>query len=143
MRKYDFIDEVIEEVLVNKSEKEERTDRIDRFLTGKWLGLPIFLAIMALVFFLTFTVGDWLKGYFETGLDLLTGFVGNAFEAAGVSPMIESLIVDGIISGVGGILTHLRRGRDTDLPAEHFHSVPRARFPGGQRVHGESCVCYG
>lgn len=105
--KYDFIDEVIEEVLVNKSEKEERTDRIDRFMTGKWLGLPIFLLIMALVFFLTFTVGDWLKGYFETGLDLLTGFVGNAFETAGVSPMIESLIVDGIISGVGGILTFL------------------------------------
>lgn len=105
--KYDFIDEVIEEVLVNKSEKEERTDRIDRYMTGKWLGLPIFLLIMALVFFLTFTVGDWLKGYFETGLDLLTGAVGNAFEAAGVSPMIESLIVDGIISGVGGILTFL------------------------------------
>ena len=76
-------------------------------MTGKWLGLPIFLLIMALVVFLTFTVGDWLKGYFETGLDLLTGFVGNAFEAAGVSPMIESLIVDGIISGVGGILTFL------------------------------------
>ena len=96
--KYDFIDEVIEEVLVNKSEKEERTDRIDRYMTGKWLGLPIFLVIMALVFFLTFTVGDWLKGYFETGLDLLTGAAGTAFEAAGVSPVIESLIVDGIIS---------------------------------------------
>ena len=105
--KYDFIDEVIEEVLVNKSEKEERTDRIDRYMTGKWLGLPIFLVIMALVFFLTFTVGDWLKGYFETGLDLLTGAAGTAFEAAGVSPVIESLIVDGIISGVGGILTFL------------------------------------
>lgn len=105
--KYNFIEEVIEEVLVNKSEKEERTDRIDRFLTGRWLGLPIFLLIMALVFFLTFTVGDWLKGYFETGLDMFTGFVGNLFETAGVSPVIESLIVDGIISGVGGILTFL------------------------------------
>ena len=105
--KYDFIEEVIEEVLVNKSEKEERTDRIDRYLTSKWLGLPIFLAIMALVFFLTFTVGDWLKGYFEIALDMLTQFAENALGAAGVSPMLESLIVDGIISGVGGILTFL------------------------------------
>ena len=105
--KYDFIEEIIDEVLVNKSQKEERTDRIDRYLTGKWLGLPIFLGIMALVFFLTFTVGDWLKGYFEIALDMLTRFAENALGAAGVSPMLESLIVDGIISGVGGILTFL------------------------------------
>lgn len=105
--KYDFIDEIIDEVLVNKSQKAERTDEIDRFLTGKWTGLPIFLGIIALVFFLTFTVGDWLKGYFEIGLDMLTGFTENALQTAGVSPMLESLIVDGIISGVGGILTFL------------------------------------
>ena len=105
--KYDFIEEVIEETLVNKSEKEERTERADRFMTGKWLGLPIFLLIMALVFFLTFAVGDWLKGYFETGLELFSGFVSNGLQAAGTSPLLESLIVDGIISGVGGILTFL------------------------------------
>ena len=74
--KYDFIEEVIDEVLVNKSEKAERTEHVDRYMTGKWLGLPIFLLIMALVFFLTFTVGDWLKGYFEIGLDMLTQTVG-------------------------------------------------------------------
>ena len=105
--KYDFIEEVIEETLVNKSEKEERTERADRFMTGKWLGLPIFLLIMALVFFLTFVVGDWLKGYFETGLELFSGFVSNGLQAVGTSPLLESLIVDGIISGVGGILTFL------------------------------------
>mgnify|MGYP005777001103 CR=1 FL=1 len=105
--KYDFIEEVIEETLVNKSEKEERTERADRFMTGKWLGLPIFLLIMALVFFLTFAVGDWLKGYFETGLELFSGFVSNGLQAVGTSPLLESLIVDGIISGVGGILTFL------------------------------------
>ena len=65
--KYDFIEEVIDEVLVNKSEKAERTEHVDRYMTGKWLGLPIFLLIMALVFFLTFTVGDWLKGYLRSG----------------------------------------------------------------------------
>lgn len=105
--KYDFIEEVIEETLVNKSEKEERTERVDRFLTGKWLGLPIFLLIMALVFFLTFAVGDWLKGYFETGLEIFSGFVSSGLQAVGTSPLLESLIVDGIISGVGGILTFL------------------------------------
>src|SRR5699024_9578388 len=78
-----------------------------RYMTGKWLGLPIFLLIMALVFFLTFTVGDWLKGYFEIGLDMLTQTVGGFLESAGVSPVIRSLLVDGIISGVGGILTFL------------------------------------
>lgn len=105
--KYDFIEEVIEETLVNKSEKEERTERADRFMTGKWLGLPIFLLIMALVFFLTFAVGDWMKGYFETGLELFSGFVSNGLQSVGTSPLLESLIVDGIISGVGGILTFL------------------------------------
>lgn len=105
--KYDFIEEVIEETLVNKSAKAESTERADRFMTGKWLGLPIFLLIMALVFFLTFTVGDWLKGYFEAGLEWFTGAVGGGLEAAGVSPVLNSLIVDGIISGVGGILTFL------------------------------------
>ena len=105
--KYDFIEEVIDEVLVNKSEKAERTEHVDRYMTGKWLGLPIFLLIMALVFFLTFTVGDWLKGYFEIGLDMLTQTVGSFLESAGVSPVIRSLLVDGIISGVGGILTFL------------------------------------
>lgn len=105
--KYDFIEEVIEEVLVNKSQKEERTERIDRVLTSRWTGLPMFLLIMALVFFMTFTVGDWLKGYFETGLEVFTGLVSQWFEAAGSSPLLESLVVDGIISGVGGILTFL------------------------------------
>ena len=105
--KYDFIEEVIEETLVNKSEKEERTERADRFMTGKWLGLPIFQLIMALVFFLTFAMGDWLKGYFETGLELFSGFVSSGLQSVGTSPLLESLIVDGIISGVGGILTFL------------------------------------
>ena len=105
--KYDFIEEVIDETLVNKEVKAERTDRIDKIMTGKWTGLPMFLLIIALVFFLTFTVGDWLKGYFEDGLDLLTSFAENALTSVGISPMLESLIVDGIISGVGGILTFL------------------------------------
>lgn len=106
-QKYNFIEEIIQEVLVNKSKNEARTDRIDRYLTSRWLGLPIFLAIMAFVFFLTFTVGDFLKGYFEIGLDAFSSLVSNGLAAAGTGPMVTSLIVDGIISGVGGILTFL------------------------------------
>ena len=106
-QKYNFIEEIIQEVLVNKSKNEARTDDIDRYLTSRWLGLPIFLAIMALVFFLTFTVGDFLKGYFEIGLDAFSRVASDSLAAVGTGPMVTSLIVDGIISGVGGILTFL------------------------------------
>ncbi len=106
-QKYDFIEEVIEETLVNKAKKEETTDRIDFYLTHRWFGLPIFFGIMALVFFLTFTIGDWLKGYFEIMLEEFSFFTGNGLTALNVSPMLRSLIIDGIISGVGGILTFL------------------------------------
>lgn len=106
-QKYDFIEEIIQETLVNKSQKEERTDKIDKYMTSRWLGMPIFLGIMALVFFLTFTVGDWLKGYFEVALEWFSGGTLGLLEAWHVSPMLQSLIVDGIISGVGGILTFL------------------------------------
>lgn len=106
-QKYDFIEEVISETLVNKSKKEAMTDRIDHYMTHKILGLPIFLGIMALVFFFTFTFGDWLKGYFETGLEFFSGAVSNLLLSVHASEMITSLVVDGIISGVGGILTFL------------------------------------
>lgn len=106
-QKYDFIDEIVQEVLVGREKKAEITDKVDDFLTHKWLGLPIFLLIMALVFFLTFTVGDWLKGYFEMGLELFSGAVLSGLQALHVAPLVVSLLVDGIIAGVGGILTFL------------------------------------
>lgn len=106
-QKYDFIEEIIEEVLVNKTQKEVRTDKIDFYLTHKIWGLPIFLGIMALVFFFTFTIGDWLKGYFEVFLEFFSGQVSGFLAGIHASDMIISLIVDGIISGVGGILTFL------------------------------------
>ena len=105
--KYDFIEEIVEEVLVNKSRKEETTDKVDKWLTNKWLSIPIFLGVMALVFFLTFTIGDWIKGYFETGIEMLSATVGGGLENIHVNSIIISLITDGIIAGVGGILTFL------------------------------------
>lgn len=106
-QKYNFIEEIIAETLVNKTKKEASTDNIDRFLTSKWWGLPIFLGIMGLVFFLTFFIGDWLKGYFEIVLENFSGVVSGILSSLNTSEMLSSLIVDGIISGVGGILTFL------------------------------------
>lgn len=106
-QKYDFIEEVISEVLVGKTKKEATTDKIDSYLTNRYLGLPIFLGIMAIVFFLTFTIGDWLKGYFEIALEYLTSGTSALLQMWHVHPMLSSLITDGIISGVGGILTFL------------------------------------
>ena len=106
-QKYDFIQEIVEEVVVNKAQKAELTDHVDRFLTHRILGIPIFLCIMALVFLLTFTVGDWLKGYVELLMELISGAAGDGLTVLHVRPEIISLVTDGIIAGVGGMLTFL------------------------------------
>lgn len=105
--KYDFIEEIIGEVLVNKDKKSAFTDKIDSALTHRIWGVPIFLAIMALVFFLTFTVGDFLKGFFENWLESFSGAAAVFLGKLSASETLTSLITDGIISGVGGILTFL------------------------------------
>lgn len=106
-QKYDFIHEIISEVLVNKEEKSAGTDKIDRVLTHRIWGVPIFLAIMAVVFFLTFTVGDWLKGYFEMGVEWVSGIILSFLETIHTGALVQSLVVDGVIAGVGGVLTFL------------------------------------
>ncbi len=106
-QKYDYIEEIIEETLVNKDAKAQATDKIDHYLTHPILGVPIFLGIMAMVFFLTFTIGDFLKGYFEVGLEIFSKGALNILEKFGIAEWLTSLIVDGIIAGVGGILTFL------------------------------------
>ena len=105
--KYDFIQEIIKEVLVNKERQEAMTEKADRALTHRFWGIPLFLGIMAVVFFLTFTIGDWLKGYLEMGIESLSALINGGLVAAGVNEMLRSLLVDGIIAGVGGILTFL------------------------------------
>ena len=106
-QKYDYIEEVIEECLFNKEERAASTDRIDQWLTHPFWGTWMFLGIMAAVFFLTFTVGDFLNGYFETGLDLFSGAVYDVLTRMHASSWMISLVVDGIVAGVGGILTFL------------------------------------
>mgnify|MGYP002709380055 CR=1 FL=1 len=107
-QKYDYIEEIVEECLFfRKHRKADTTDRVDRILTHPVFGVPIFLGIMALVFFMTFTVGDLLKGVFESGLSFLSDSVSDLLVNVGAADMLRSMIVDGIIAGVGGILTFL------------------------------------
>ncbi len=105
--KYKYIEKVVKEVLFYKKEKKATTDKIDKFLTNEWFGLPIFLIIMGLVFFLTFAIGDILKSVFEQGLSLLSISVEELLIQLNTANWLKSLIVDGIITGVGGILTFL------------------------------------
>lgn len=73
--KYDFIEEIIREVLVNKDRQDALTEKADRVLTHKFWSIPIFLVVMAAVFFLTFTIGDWLKGFLELGIESLSALI--------------------------------------------------------------------
>ena len=106
-QKYDFIEEVIQECVVNKDKKSHTTDKVDSLFTHRILGLPIFLGIMALVFFLTFSVGDGLKGGFEIFLTWFSSSTREFLGSIGTNVVLISLVVDGIIAGVGGILTFL------------------------------------
>jgi ferrous iron transport protein B len=106
-QKYDFIEEIIHEVVVNREEKVAATEYADRILTNRWLSIPVFLLIMAGVFFLTFYIGDYLKSYFELALDVISEQATNGLTMLGANDMLISLVVEGIIAGVGGILTFL------------------------------------
>ena len=106
-QKYDFIGEIIDEVLVHKERQDRLTDAADRILTSKILSIPVFLVIMAFIFFLTFTVGDWSKGYFELFIGWLGDAASSGLTAVHAGDMITSLVVDGIVGGVGTIVTFL------------------------------------
>ena len=108
--RFDFIGRVCASCVVKPHESREhlRSQKLDRFLTGKYTALPAFIAIMFAVFWLTFDViGAWLQGLLEAGIDLLTGVVDTALTAAGVNDTIHSLIIDGIFNGVGSVLSFL------------------------------------
>ena len=105
--KYAYIEKVVNEILFHKNQKAASTDKVDKVLTHPFWGIPMFLLIMCAVFFLTFTVGDLLKGVFEQGLAWLSAAASAGLDAIGVTAWLKSLIVDGIIAGVGGILTFI------------------------------------
>lgn len=106
-QKYDFIEEIIQEVLVNREKQSALTARVDGILLHNLLAIPAFLCIMALVFFLTFTIGDWLKGYLEAFVGWSSDAAASVLASLHTNPMMISLVVDGIMAGVGGILSFL------------------------------------
>ena len=106
-QKYDFIDEIIREVLVHKQRQDRLTEALDRVLTHRIWSIPIFLGVMALIFFLTFFVGDAIKSLFELGIGALSDAASAGLQSIGAHEIVTSLVVDGIIAGVGTIITFL------------------------------------
>ena len=108
--RFDFIGKVCAACVKKPHESREhlRSQRLDRVLTGKYTALPVFIGIMALVFYLTFAVvGAWLQDLLETGIGALTDLVDAGLAAANVNPSIHSLIIEGIFEGVGSVLSFL------------------------------------
>lgn len=108
--RFTFIQKVCEAAVVKPKESKERvrSKKIDQLLTGKYTGIPAFIGIMGLVFFLTFhVIGAVLQGWLETGITWLTDVTDMAMSAANVNPVLHSLVIDGIFSGVGGVLSFL------------------------------------
>ncbi len=108
--RFAFIEKVCARCVRKPRETREhlRSQKLDRILTGKYTALPVFIGIMALVFYLTFAViGAWLQDLLAAGVEWLTGLVDGALTAGNVNPAIHSLIIDGIFEGVGSVLSFL------------------------------------
>ena len=108
--RFSFIQELVAQTVVKPHESKEqmRSNKIDKFLTGKYTAIPAFVAIMALVFFLTFNViGLFFQNLMEMGIDAITGIVDTALTNWNVNAAVHSLIIDGVFSGVGSVLSFL------------------------------------
>ncbi len=108
--RFNFIENLCEQTVVKPKESKERlrSEKIDRILTGKYTAIPCFIGIMLLVFYLTFNViGAWLQSLLELGIDKLAEVTDAALTAVNVNSALHSLIIDGIFSGVGSVLSFL------------------------------------
>ncbi len=108
--RYSFIEKVCSETVVRAKESKERrrSEKIDRVLTNKYLAIPVFLAIMLTIFWLSFSViGEFLSGIMELGIGKLTALTDTALTGLGVNPLLHSLIIDGVFAGVGSVLSFL------------------------------------
>ncbi len=108
--RFGFIKRVCMQTVTKPAKNKEhiRSQRIDRFLTGKYTGIPGFILIMLSVFYLTFNVvGAWLQGLMELGVEWVIQAASAAMETAGVNETLQSLVVDGIFAGVGSVLSFL------------------------------------
>lgn len=108
--RFAFIKAVCDRAVVKPKESKEhlRSSKIDKILTGKHTAFPSFILIMGLVFFLTFNViGAFFQNILENGIEKLTALVDAAMASAGVNDVIHSLVIDGIFSGVGSVLSFI------------------------------------
>ena len=108
--RYSYIRNVCRQTVHKPHESRERirSHKIDRLLTGRYTAIPFFILIMALVFFLTFNViGAFLQGLLESGIDTITGLVDSGLTAMGTNEVLHALIIDGIFTGVGSVLSFL------------------------------------
>ncbi len=108
--RFSFINKVCQATVVKPKENKEhiRSNKIDKILTGKFTAIPSFIGIMGIVFWLTFNViGAWLSDGFEMLIEWLTGMADKALAAINVNEALHSLIIDGIFSGVGSVLSFL------------------------------------
>lgn len=108
--RFDFIERLCEQTVVKPKESRERirSERIDRVLTGKYTAIPCFVGIMVLVFYLTFNViGAWLQNILQMGIDAVSDIVDRGLAAMQVNEAVHSLIIDGIFTGVGSVLSFL------------------------------------
>ncbi len=108
--RFSYIQKICEQTVVKPQESREhrRSVKLDRLLTGKFTAIPLFLAIMVAIFWLTFDViGGNLQGLLEQGVDNLTKLTRGALESANVNPMLTGLITEGIFAGVGSVLSFL------------------------------------
>ncbi len=108
--RYTYIQRLCSRTVVYPTESKEhmRSVKIDRLLTGRWTALPAFALIMGLVFWLTFfSLGAWLQGIFESAIDWFTALTDRALTAWDIAPVVHSLIIDGVYSGVGTVLSFL------------------------------------
>jgi len=108
-RKYDLITSFIRRVLTNKENKpsEILSDKIDKIVTHPVFGIPIFIIMMMLVFVFTFTVGNYFADILSSAFEALSRGIHSLFIRFDVAPWLTSLVVDGILAGVGGILVFL------------------------------------
>ncbi len=108
--RFGFIESVCRETVVKPRESKghARSQRLDRILTGKFTAIPAFIAIMALVFYLTFSViGAFLSDLLDMGIQAVTALVDQGLTAYGINPVVHSLVIDGIFAGVGSVLSFL------------------------------------
>ncbi|HHZ03328.1 MAG TPA: ferrous iron transport protein B [Tissierellia bacterium] len=108
--RYSYIEQICRDTVIKKQETREqiRSEKIDKVLTHKYLGIPIFIGIMFVIFWITFgAAGAFLQGYLEEIIALATDYVANLMESYQVSPWLHSLVIDGIFAGVGSVLSFL------------------------------------